>query len=128
MKSTCPYEALETFHPFKALYTKLMSKAQDVGGVSFQGLPIMIGAGVCKEPELTREWLKVAPVVSGSYTKEARRGNSGDRLFYPDTLEEFLKLGYGLNLFGLKNDGIIIPLGWTEDADHLRIGMKAVLS
>lgn len=83
-----------------------MSKAQDVGGVSFQGLPIMIGAGVCKEPELTREWLKVAPVVSGSYTIEARRGNSGDRLFYPDTLEEFLKLGYGLNLFGLKNDGI----------------------
>lgn len=83
-----------------------MPKAQDVGGVSFQGLPIMIGAGVCKEPELTRKWLRVAPVVSGSYTIEARKGNSGERLFYPDTLEEFLKLGYGLNLFGLKNDGI----------------------
>lgn len=90
----------------KALYTKLMAKTQDVGGVSFPELPIMIGAGVCKDPALTREWLKVAPVVSGSYTKEARCGNSGDRLFYPDTLEAFLRLGYGLNYFGVKNDGV----------------------
>lgn len=83
-----------------------MSKAQGVGGVLFKGWPIMIGAGACKDPKLTLDWLKIAPVVSGSYTKEARSGNSGDRLFYPDTLEELLKLGYGLNSFGVKNNGI----------------------
>ncbi len=83
-----------------------MLKAHDVGVVLFEGLPVMIGAGVCKDPKLTLDWLEVAPVVSGSYTKEARSGNSGDRLFYPDTLDELLKLGYGLNSFGAKNDGI----------------------
>jgi dihydroorotate dehydrogenase (fumarate) len=83
-----------------------MSKGKSVGGLSFPGLPIMIGAGVCKDPKLTLDWLKIAPVVSGSYTKEARSGNSGDRLFYPDTLEELLNLGYGLNSFGVKNDGV----------------------
>jgi dihydroorotate dehydrogenase (fumarate) len=83
-----------------------MSKGKSVGGVSFPGLPVMIGAGVCKDPKLTLDWLKIAPVVSGSYTKEARKGNDGERLFYPNTLEEFLKLGYGLNSFGAKNDGI----------------------
>ncbi len=88
-----------------------MSKAQGVGGVLFEGWPIMIGAGACKDPKLTLDWLKIAPVVSGSYTKEARRGNSGDRLFYPGTLEEFLKLGYGLNSFGVKNDGVGAAVG-----------------
>lgn len=83
-----------------------MSKPHEVGGVLLLGLPIMIGAGVCKDPTRTLEWLKVAPVVSGSYTKEARSGNSGERLFYPDTLEELLKLSYGLNSFGVKNDGV----------------------
>lgn len=71
----------------------------------------MIGAGACKDPKLTLDWLKIAPVVSGSYTKEARSGNSGDRLFYPGTLEEFLKLGYGLNSFGVKNDGVEAAVG-----------------
>lgn len=88
-----------------------MSKLHEVGGVSFLGLPIMIGAGVCKDPTLTLEWLQIAAVVSGSYTKEALNGNGGDRLFYPDTLEEFLKLGYGLNSFGVKNDGVAAAVG-----------------
>ncbi len=82
-----------------------MSKLHEVGGVSFKSLPIMIGAGVCKDPARTLEWLEIAPVVSGSYTKEARSGNSGQHLFYPDTLDSFLELGYGLNSFGVKNDG-----------------------
>jgi dihydroorotate dehydrogenase (fumarate) len=37
---------------------------------------------------------------------ELRTGNSGDRLFYPSTLEAMLELGYGLNSFGAKNDGV----------------------
>ena len=74
------------------------------GGVSFPDSPIMIGAGVCKSPAQAKEWLKVAPVVSGSYTPEARSGNEG-KLFYPETEEEFLRLGYGLNSFGMPNMG-----------------------
>jgi dihydroorotate dehydrogenase (fumarate) len=83
-----------------------MIRPQNMGDAAFEGLPIMIGAGVCKDPVLTQKWLKVAPVVSGSYTMELRSGNGGDSLFYPDTLEAMLELGYGLNSFGAKNDGV----------------------
>jgi dihydroorotate dehydrogenase (fumarate) len=64
----------------------------------------MIGAGVCKTPASTAEWLKVAPAVSGSYTKEQRDGNPG-KVLYPETIEEFLRLGYGLNSYGMPNMG-----------------------
>ncbi len=74
------------------------------GGVMLPHGPYMIGAGVCKNPTATKEWLKVAPVVSGSYTPEPRTGNQG-KLFYPDTLEEVRRLGYGLNSFGMPNMG-----------------------
>ncbi|NQV93324.1 hypothetical protein HQ403_02390 [Candidatus Kaiserbacteria bacterium] len=76
-----------------------------VGGVSLPNAPIMIGAGVCKTPQSTRKWLTVAPVVSGSYTPEQREGNKGNRLFYPDTLDELLKTGKGFNWFGMPNMG-----------------------
>lgn len=75
-----------------------------VGGLSLTDGPFMIGAGVCKTPEATEEWLQVAPVVSGSYTPPLRSGNSG-RVFYPETLEEFLRLGGGGNGFGMPNIG-----------------------
>ncbi len=76
-----------------------------VGGISLPSAPIMIGAGVCKSPQAAREWLTVAPVVSGSYTPLKREGNKGDRLFYPDTQEELRRIGYGLNSFGMPNMG-----------------------
>ena len=76
-----------------------------VGGVLLPYAPIMIGAGVCKTPKVAQEWLVVAPVVSGSYTPERREGNKGNQLFYPDTEEEFLKQGFGLNSFGMPNMG-----------------------
>ena len=65
----------------------------------------LIGAGVCKSPGTTKKWLEIAPVVSGSYTPEARAGNIGERLFYPDTYEEFVANGFGLNSFGMPNMG-----------------------
>jgi dihydroorotate dehydrogenase (fumarate) len=76
-----------------------------VGGITLPSAPIMIGAGVCKTPQTAREWLTVAPVVSGSYTPERRDGNKGDRLFYPDTDEELRAIGFGLNSFGMPNMG-----------------------
>ena len=74
------------------------------GGITLPNGPFMIGAGVCKNPESTRGWLKIAPVVSGSYTAEQRDGNSG-QVWYPDSLEEFLETGYGLNAYGMPNMG-----------------------
>lgn len=76
-----------------------------VGGITLPSAPIMIGAGVCKTPQTAREWLTVAPVVSGSYTPERRDGNKGDRLFYPDTEEQLRAIGFGLNSFGMPNMG-----------------------
>ena len=76
-----------------------------VGGITLPSAPISIGAGVCKTPQTTREWLTVAPVVSGSYTPERRDGNKGDRLFYPDTEEQLQTVGFGLNSFGMPNMG-----------------------
>ena len=81
-------------------------KGCTVGGVTLPHGPYMIGAGVCKNPKTTKEWLKVASVVSGSYTPLPREGNQG-KLFYPDTLEEVRRLGYGLNSFGMPNVGFV---------------------
>lgn len=83
-----------------------MKTGSTVGGVSFPHAPILIGAGVCKSPESSKKWLQIAPVVSGSYTRESRDGNSGERLFFPQTEEGFESSGFGLNSFGMPNTGI----------------------
>jgi len=74
------------------------------GGVRLPHGPYIIGAGVCKNPDTTEIWLQVAPVVSGSYTAETRAGNPG-RVVYPQTLESFLEIGFGLNSYGMPNTG-----------------------
>lgn len=84
-----------------------------VGGIMLPTAPIMIGAGVCKNPQTTRKWLAVAPVVSGSYTPLRRDGNKGDRLFYPDTEEELRAIGFGLNSFGMPNMGFAAASEFT---------------
>lgn len=81
-----------------------MPQGFKVGGVLLPDGPFMIGAGVSKNPTTTKEWLQVAPVVSGSYTPLPRDGNKGN-LFYPETLEAVRRLGYGLNSFGMPNMG-----------------------
>jgi len=78
----------------------------EVGGVKLPHGPYMIGAGVCKTPARTAEWLKVVPVVSGSYTPEQRDGNPG-KVVYPESMGDFLRLGYGLNSYGMPNMGFI---------------------
>lgn len=76
----------------------------NVGGVSLPHGPYMIGPGACKTPDRTAEWLKVAPVVSGSYTPEQRDGSAG-KVMHPETLEDFLRLRYGLNSYSMPNMG-----------------------
>jgi len=82
------------------------------GGIELPHAPYLIGAGVCKTLATTREWLKLAPVVSGSYTKNRREGNPG-RVVYPDSLEKLCELRYGLNSYGLPN------IGFQEAAKQL---------
>lgn len=74
-----------------------------VGSVKFS-LPYMFGAGVCKTPETTAQWLKIAGVVSGSYTLDPRPGNEGSVL-WPESFADFLESGYGLNAYGMPNEG-----------------------
>jgi dihydroorotate dehydrogenase (fumarate) len=64
----------------------------------------MIGAGACKTLAQTVRWLKIAPVVSGSYTFKRRGGHAG-KVSHPETLEEFLALGFGLNNYSMPNVG-----------------------
>lgn len=76
----------------------------EVGGVTLPHGPYMIGAGVCKTPANTAQWLKVAPVVSGSYTLQQRAGNDG-AVMWPETVDTMLKHGYALNSYGMPNMG-----------------------
>lgn len=78
----------------------------EVGGVKLPHGPYMIGAGVCKAPARTAKWLKVAPLTSGSYTPEQRDGNPG-KVVYPESQEELLCLGHGLNSYGMPNMGFV---------------------
>lgn len=74
----------------------------NVGGVSLPHGPYMIGAGVCKTPASAEKWLQIAPVASGSYTDLQRDGNSG-KVLWPESLEEMLSVGFGLNSYGMPN-------------------------
>lgn len=76
------------------------------GGVILPDGPYMIGAGVCKTPARAKEWLQVAPVVTGSYTPQPRSGNAG-KVMWPETLEEVLAQGYALNSYGMPNMGTL---------------------
>lgn len=91
------------FSAVSFLDRKGLNMSYTVGGLELSA-PIMIGAGVCKTPSVTKEWLPVVPVVSGSYTPQPRSGNAG-KVFYPDTWEEVERLGFGLNSFGMPNMG-----------------------
>ena len=77
-----------------------------VGGVEFQNLAIMWGAGVCKTPAATKKPLESVSVVSGSYTPNPRAQNGG-KVLYPETEEEFYKLGYAVNSYGMPNMGFV---------------------
>lgn len=76
----------------------------NAGGVRLPHGPYMIGAGVCKSPASTAKWLKVAPVVSGSYTPQHRAGNPG-KVAWPNFAGDVQRLGYALNSYGMPNMG-----------------------
>lgn len=77
------------------------------GGVSFPHGPYMIGAGVCRSPMSTMEWLKIAPVVSGSYTPEQRPDNCENSL-WPETAAEWRTPAGSLSSYDMPN------MGFTE--------------
>jgi len=90
-----------------------------VGGVTLP-YPIMIGAGVCKTPVSARLWLETVPVVSGSYTVAARPGNSGSKLFYPDSESDFIVNGFGLNSFGMPNPSLDMAInGFSQPSESV---------
>lgn len=78
-----------------------------VGGIKMK-FPIIVGAGACKTPESVTPYMErpiiLGGIVTGSYTPDARSGNDGI-LFYPDELQKFLELQWGLNAFGMPNMG-----------------------
>lgn len=65
----------------------------------------MLGAGLAKIPDATAEWLKIAPIVSGSYTEEEDRPGNDGVVMHPQGFEEFLELGAGYNAYGMPNMG-----------------------
>lgn len=79
----------------------------DIGGVKMD-YPIMVGGGVCKTPrsvmEFMRDDLPIGAVETGSYTPLQRDGNSGT-LVWPGDYQELKKASFGLNSFGMPNDG-----------------------
>ena len=78
-----------------------------IGGVAME-LPIMVGAGVCKNPKSILPYMRtdvsVGAVSTGSYTPAQRLGNEGT-LFYPEEFSGFTRNGFGLNSFGMPNMG-----------------------
>lgn len=85
-----------------------------IGGVEMK-LPIIVGAGACKTvpslERLMRPDVSVGAVVLGSITPDFSKGNRGT-LFWPDDLSEFTRAGFGLNSFGMPNDGY--DVAWLD--------------
>ena len=91
------------------------------GGVTLPDGPFMIGAGVCKNPTATQDWLKIAPVVSGSYTLDQRDGNVGE-VMWPGLIDLVQSFGYGFNSYGMPNMGCgaaSIPLARVKSEQPL---------
>lgn len=83
-----------------------------VGGITLLDGPYMLGAGVAKTAARAAEWRKIGAIVCGSSTVNKSDGNSG-KLFWPPTFEEFTRVGFGLNSFGMPN------LGFTTTSNQL---------
>ena len=79
-----------------------------IGGIQMS-LPIILGAGVCKQPRQLIRYLQpdlpLGARIAGSFTVPYREGNSGV-VQWPNDFGEFLEQGFGLNSFGMPNLGI----------------------
>lgn len=86
-----------------------MNKPFMVGGIPMN-LPIMLGAGVCKDPSALTPYLRddlVAGALEfGSFTPRLRKVNEGV-VQWPETWEEFQTEGFGLNSFRMPNRGFM---------------------
>ncbi len=82
--------------------------AKLIGGIQMS-LPIILGAGVCKQPRQLISYLQpglpLGARITGSFTVSYREGNSGV-VQWPNDFSEFLEQGFGLNSFGMPNLGI----------------------
>ena len=83
-------------------------KTYSVGGIEMQ-YPIILGAGVCKDPRhlipYLRKDIPLGALIAGSFTVPHRDGNRGV-LQWPADLTDFLYEGIGLNSHGMPNPGI----------------------
>ncbi len=79
-----------------------------VGGLTLS-LPIILGAGVCKDPRHLIPYLRsdvsLGAVIAGSFTQHERPQNDGV-VQWPDDWTDFREHGIGLNSFGMPNPGI----------------------
>lgn len=84
-----------------------MDKLFEVGGLRMP-LPVMVAAGVCKIPahveRFMRDDVSVGAVGSGSFTWDGRTGNEGT-LCYPGDYGTLVRQGFGLNSYGMPNEG-----------------------
>jgi dihydroorotate dehydrogenase len=83
-------------------------KTSVIGGLEMQ-LPIILGAGVCKDPRHLVPYLRrdvsLGAVIAGSFTQGERTQNDGV-VQWPADWTEFRNRGIGLNSFGMPNPGI----------------------
>ena len=102
-------------------------RTYSVGGLTLS-LPIILGAGVCKDPRHLIPYLRsdvsLGAVIAGSFTQGERPQNKGI-VQWPDNWSEFRKRGIGLNSFGMPNPGIEESL---ERLETLVLGRPAIAS
>lgn len=83
-------------------------KTYFVGGLELS-LPIILAAGVCKDPRhlvpYLRDDVSIGAVIAGSFTPDPRPQNDGI-VQWPADWTEFRERGLGLNSFGMPNPGI----------------------
>lgn len=97
-------------------------KTHSIGGVEMK-FPIMLGAGVAKRPNHLLPYLHpdlpLGADMIGSCTLEERMGNTGT-LSWPEDWTGFLGENFGLNSFGMPNDGIEKTLAAIENLSFAR--------
>lgn len=102
-------------------------KTYFIGGLEMQ-LPIILGAGVCKDPRQLIPYLRpdvsLGAVIAGSFTRDERSQNDGT-VQWPDDWSAFEILGIGLNSFGMPNPGIEESL---ERLETVRLNRPAIAS
>ena len=102
-------------------------KTYSVGGLTLS-LPIILGAGACKDPRqlipYLRDDVSFGAVIAGSFTRDERPQNEGT-VQWPDDWSAFEILGIGLNSFGMPNPGIEESL---ERFETVRLDRPAIAS